>query len=41
MVQVNLPASTREVFARSFYHPVFEAAVRNELIVAFPKYKIH
>jgi uncharacterized protein len=35
IVQINLPASTREVFARPFYHPVFEAAVRNDLTVAF------
>lgn len=35
MVQVNLPASTRDVFARSFYRPIFEAAVRNDLTVAF------
>jgi predicted TIM-barrel fold metal-dependent hydrolase len=35
MVQVNLPASSRNVFAQSFYHPVFEAAVRNDLTVAF------
>jgi predicted TIM-barrel fold metal-dependent hydrolase len=35
IVQINLPASTREVFAGPFYHPVFEAAVRNDLTVAF------
>ncbi len=35
IVQVILPASSRDVFARSFYHPIFEAAVRNGLVVAF------
>ncbi len=35
MVQVILPASTRDVLARSYYHPIFEAAVRNDLVVAF------
>jgi predicted TIM-barrel fold metal-dependent hydrolase len=35
MVQIILLASTRDVFARSFYHPIFEAAMRNDLIVAF------
>jgi uncharacterized protein len=35
IVQVSLPASTRDVFARPFYYPVFEAAVRNDLTVAF------
>ncbi len=34
-VQVILPASTRDVFARSFYAPIFEAAVRNGLDLAF------
>lgn len=35
MVQVILPASSRDTFGRSFYNPIFEAAVRNGLVVAF------
>jgi uncharacterized protein len=34
-VQVILPASTRDVFARAFYAPIFAAAVRNGLALAF------
>lgn len=35
IVQVVLPAIAHDVLGRSFYHPVFEAAVRNNLTVAF------
>ncbi len=34
-VQVVLPASSRDTFGRSFYHPIFEAAERNGLVVGF------
>lgn len=34
-VQVVLPASSRDVFGREFYGPIFEAAVRNDLTVGF------
>lgn len=35
VVQVILPAISHDVLARSFFHPVWEAAVRNDLVVAF------
>lgn len=35
VVQVILPASSRTVLGQSFYHPIFEAAERNNLTVAF------
>lgn len=35
VVQVLLPASSKDVLGRSFYHPIFEAAVRNNVTVAF------
>jgi predicted TIM-barrel fold metal-dependent hydrolase len=35
MVQVMLPATSRDVLGREFYTPVYEAAVRNELVVGF------
>jgi uncharacterized protein len=35
VVQVMLPASSRDVFGRDFYTPLFEAAVRNELAIGF------
>ncbi|MEU8606951.1 amidohydrolase family protein [Actinoplanes sp. NPDC048791] len=35
MVQVMLPVVSHDTFGREFYHPVYEAAVRNNLAVAF------
>lgn len=35
VVQVMLPAIPHDVLGRSFYHPVFEAAARNNLAIAF------
>lgn len=35
IVQVILPASSRSVLGESFYHPIYESAVRNNLTVAF------
>jgi predicted TIM-barrel fold metal-dependent hydrolase len=35
MVQVMLPATSRDVLGRAFYAPLYEAAVRNELVVGF------
>lgn len=35
IVQVMLPAIPHDVLGRSYYHPIFEAAVRNNLIIAF------
>lgn len=35
VVQIILPASSRAVFGEPFYHPIFEAAERNNLTVAF------
>ncbi len=35
VVQVMLPAIPHDVLGRSFYHPIFEAAVRNNLTIAF------
>ncbi|UZG60368.1 amidohydrolase family protein [Rhodococcus opacus] len=34
-VQVILPALTHDVLGREFYHPIFDAAQRNNLVVAF------
>lgn len=34
-VQVGLPAASHDVFGREFYHPIFEAAQRNDLVVGF------
>ena len=34
-VQVILPAVAHHVFGRPFYRPIFEAAQRNDLVVAF------
>jgi uncharacterized protein len=34
-VQVILPVISHDVLGRDFYHPVFEAAARNGLVVAF------
>lgn len=34
-VQVGLPAAPHDVFGRAFYHPIFEAAERNGLVVGF------
>jgi predicted TIM-barrel fold metal-dependent hydrolase len=34
-VQVQLPASSRDVLARSFYHPIYEAAEKYGLVIAF------
>jgi predicted TIM-barrel fold metal-dependent hydrolase len=34
-VQVGLPAAPYDVFGRRFYHPIFEAAERNGLVVGF------
>lgn len=35
IVQVLLPATSQDVLARPFYHPIYAAAVRNGLAVAF------
>jgi predicted TIM-barrel fold metal-dependent hydrolase len=35
IVQVMIPAISHDTFGRSFYHPVYEAAVRNNLVVGF------
>ena len=35
VVQVMLPATSRDVLGRAFYAPLYEAAVRNELVVGF------
>ena len=35
VVQVMLPTIAHDVLGREFYHPVYEAAVRNGLVVAF------
>jgi predicted TIM-barrel fold metal-dependent hydrolase len=35
MVQVMLPVISHDVFGREFYHPVYEAAQRNDLAVGF------
>ncbi len=35
IVQVMLPTIPHDVLGRVFYHPVFEAAERNDLVVAF------
>jgi uncharacterized protein len=35
IVQVMLPAGSRDVLGRAFYTPLFEAAVRHDLAVAF------
>lgn len=34
-VQVGLPASSREVYGREFFHPIFAAAERSGLVVGF------
>jgi uncharacterized protein len=34
-VQVGLPASSSDVYGREFYHPIFEAAERHDLVVGF------
>lgn len=35
MVQVMLPVISHDTFGRKYYHPIYEAAVRNDLAVAF------
>jgi predicted TIM-barrel fold metal-dependent hydrolase len=35
VVQVMLPATSRDVLGRAFYAPLYEAAVRKELVVGF------
>jgi predicted TIM-barrel fold metal-dependent hydrolase len=35
IVQVMLPASSRDVLGRAFYAPLYEAAVRHDLVVGF------
>lgn len=35
IVQVMLPVVSHDTFGRSFYHPIYEAAVRNNLAVGF------
>jgi predicted TIM-barrel fold metal-dependent hydrolase len=35
MVQVMLPVVSHDTFGREYYHPVYEAAARNDLAVAF------
>lgn len=35
IIQVLLPATSIDILGRSFYHPIYEAAERNELAVAF------